>query len=450
MNKKPPRNKPLKNKPARNLPDTTSSRRTFIRNSVIGSIGLTIIPRHVLGKGFVPPSDRINLGVIGLGKQISGLSANFIKGSGTQIIACSDVWSTKRDWFTQLVEKAYAKQNSQSSYSGITPYADYQELLSKPEIDAVIIATPDHWHGIQAVDAMKAGKDVYCEKPLTHTITEGIDMVKTAHQTGKIVQTGSMQRSWKNFRKACELVSNGYIGDISKVLVSVGDPAKPYDLKAETIPQQINWNQWCGPAPLLGYNHRLAPSRNDVDFWPDWRLFREVGGGILADWGAHMFDIAQWGLGMDDSGPVSYEPPKDRRATRGLKMFYDNGVEMVHEDFGRGWGVRFIGSKGSIDISRNYFQSDPKNLVKIKDDEIAKPLYRVGTDHYQDWLTAIKTRRQPVCNVEVGHRSATVCNIANMAYQLGRPLKWDPVAQQFPGDQEANSLMSSKNRLQQS
>lgn len=430
-----------------NIPSTSKSRRNFIKKTAIGAIGFSIIPREVLGKGFIAPSDRINLGVIGLGKQIKGLSSNFIKGGGSQIIACSDVWSTKRIWFKEMVEKAYAKQKNQDQYNGIDMFPDYKELLSRADIDAVIIATPDHWHGIQAVDAMNAGKDVYCEKPLTHTITEGIELVETAEKTAKILQTGSMQRSWENFRKACELVRNGYLGEISKVLVNVGDPAVPYDLQAETIPAEINWEHWCGPAPLLNYNHRLAPSKNNVDFWPDWRLYREVGGGILADWGAHMFDIAQWGLGMDHSGPVTFNPPKDRNAKRGMQMFYANGVEMVHEDFGRGWGVRFIGSKGTIDISRDYFESNPKELMKIRDEDISMPLYRVKKDHYEDWLDSIKSREQPICNADIGHRSATVCNIANIGYQLGRSLTWDPIEQHFVNDEEANGMKASKNRM---
>ncbi len=430
-----------------NIPSANKSRRNFIKNTAMGAIGFSIIPREVLGKGFIAPSDRINLGVIGLGKQINGLSSNFIKGEGSQIIACSDVWSTKRIWFKEMVEKAYAKQKNKEQYHAIDMYPDYKELLSQSDIDAVIIATPDHWHGIQGVDAMNAGKDVYCEKPLTHTIAEGIDMVTTSEKTAKILQTGSMQRSWGNFRKACELVRNGYLGEISKVLVNVGDPAVPYDLQAETIPAEINWDHWCGPAPLLNYNHRLAPSKNNVDFWPDWRLYREVGGGILADWGAHMFDIAQWGLGMDDSGPVTFNPPKDSNAQRGMQMFYANGVEMVHEDFGRGWGVRFIGSKGTIDISRDYFESNPKELMKIRDEDISMPLYRVKKDHYEDWLDSIKSREQPICNVEIGHRSATVCNIANIGYQLGRSLTWDPIEQHFVNDEEANAMKASKNRM---
>lgn len=425
---------------------TYNTRRTFIRNSALGAFGISIIPRHVLGRGFVAPSDRVNLGFIGLGKQIKGLSRNFIDSEDWQVVACSDVWTTKMNWFSNIVKKSYAKKNSKQDYKGMVSYADYQELLGQSDIDAVVIATPDHWHGLQAVDAMNAGKDVYCEKPLTHTIEEGIKLVETAEHTGKILQTGSMQRSWDNFRKACELVRNGYLGEISKVLVNVGDPAIPYNLKAESIPEEVNWDHWCGPAPLLDYNHRLAPSKNSVDFWPDWRLFKEVGGGILADWGAHMFDIAQWGLGMDHSGPVSYTPPKDKNAKRGLQMKYANGIEMVHEDFGRGWGVRFIGSKGSLDISRNYFDSNPKELLKVKDEDIRFPLYRVEKDHYKDWGRSIKTREQPICGPEVGHRSASVCNIANIAYQLGRPLQWDPIEQTFKNDPEANALKGRVNR----
>lgn len=422
------------------------TRRNFIRKSTLGALGISIVPRYVLGRGFIAPSDRINLGVIGLGKQVQGLTQNFIQGSASQIIAACDVWSTKRDWFKRHVERSYAKQKNMESYAGLTAYDDYKALLSNESIDAVIIASPDHWHAMQAVDAMEAGKDVYCEKPLSHTIEEGILMVNTAKKTGKIVQTGSMQRSWENFRKACELVRNGYLGEISKVLVNVGDPARPYNLEQETIPKEINWDHWCGPAPLLAYNHRLAPSNNEVDFWPDWRLFEEVGGGILADWGAHMFDIAQWGLGMDHSGPVAFNPPKDKNAVRGLQMFYANGVEMVHEDFGRGWGVRFIGSKGSLDISRDYFDADPAKILKVSDGELQNKLYRVKKDHYQDWLDAIKSRNQPICNVEIGHRSASVCNIANIAYKLGRPLKWDPVEQYFISDKEANALKGRVNR----
>lgn len=426
--------------------NTKVSRRGFITKTALATGAITILPRHIFGRGFVAPSDRVNIGFIGLGKQSRGLANNFVGATNSQIIAACDVWSTKNEWFKGAVNKIYADKRNQNSYNGVTTYKNYNELLDRNDIDAVVIATPDHWHAIQAIDAMKAGKDVYCEKPLTHNINEGIDLVKTAKKTSKILQTGSMQRSNKNFRRACELVRNGYLGDIKQVLVNVGDPAVPYNLKAETLPSEVNWNNWCGPAPLLEYNHRLAPSRNDVDFWPDWRLYEEVGGGILCDWGAHMFDIVQWALGMDRSGPVKYVPPTDKTAVRGLKMYYDNGVEMIHQDFGRGWGVRFIGSKGTMDISRSYFETTPKNLVNAELTTSDTKLYDTKGNHYQDWITSIKNRTQPICDVETGHRSATVCNIANIAYNLGRDLDWDPVKEKFLKDKEANKMRGRKER----
>ena len=422
------------------------SRRSFITRTVLTAGAITIIPRHVLGKGLVAPSDKINLGFIGLGKQSGGLARRFIAETQAQIVAGCDVWSTKRDWFKKHVEKQYAKERKQKGYDGIELYDDYKALLERKDIDAVVIATPDHWHALMGIDALNAGKHVYLEKPLTHRISEGIELVDTVNNTGLTLQTGSMQRSSKNFRKACELVRNGYLGEISKVLVNVGDPAIDYDLEEEETPAEVDWNKWCGPAPLLAYNHRLAPSKNNVDFWPDWRKFKEVGGGILCDWGAHMFDIAQWGLGMDDSGPVRYLPPEDKTAVRGLRMFYENGIEMIHEDFGRGWGVRFIGSEGSLDVSRSYLEATPATILtaELKDSDMR--LYDSGGNHYKDWLDAIRNNTRPLCDVETGHRSSTICNIANIAYQLGRDLQWNPREEHFMGDAEANALRSRNNR----
>ncbi len=422
------------------------SRRSFITRTALTAGAITIIPRHVLGKGFVSPSDKINLGFIGLGKQSGGLARRFIAETQAQIVAGCDVWSTKRDWFKKHVGKQYAKERKQKGYDSVELYDDYKALLERKDIDAVVIATPDHWHALMGIDALNAGKHVYLEKPLTHRISEGIELVDTVNKTGLTLQTGSMQRSSKNFRKACELVRNGYLGEITKVLVNVGDPAIDYDLEEEETPAEVDWNKWCGPAPLLAYNHRLAPSKNNVDFWPDWRKFKEVGGGILCDWGAHMFDIAQWGLGMDDSGPVRYLPPEDKTAVRGLRMFYENGIEMIHEDFGRGWGVRFIGSEGSLDVSRSYLEATPATILtaELKDSDMR--LYDSGGNHYKDWLDAIRNNTRPLCDVETGHRSSSICNIANIAYQLGRDLQWNPREEHFMGDAEANALRSRNNR----
>ena len=422
------------------------SRRGFITKTALVAGAITILPRHVFGRGFVAPSDKINIGFIGLGKQSQGLAKNFVNNTNAQVVAACDVWTTKNDWFKGYINSIYAANKNQTNYNSIATYLNYKELLERADIDGVVIVTPDHWHAIQAIDAMKSGKDVYCEKPLTHNIKEGIELVKTTKKTERILQTGSMQRSWDSFRKACELVRNGYLGDIKQVLVNVGDPAVPYNLTAEPMPSEVNWNNWCGPAPMLAYNHRLAPSRNDVDFWPDWRLYEEVGGGILCDWGAHMFDIVQWALDMDRSGPVKYIPPTDKNAVRGLKMYYENGIEMIHEDFGRGWGVRFIGSEGTMDVSRSYLETTPANILttELKNSDVK--LYDSKGNHLQDWLDAMTTRTQPICDVETGHRSATVCNIANIAYNLGRPLDWNPKKEKFIGDAIANKMRGRKER----
>ncbi|WKX75475.1 Gfo/Idh/MocA family oxidoreductase [Zobellia laminariae] len=252
-----------------------------------------------------------------------------------------------------------------------------------------------------------------------------------------------MQRSWTSFQKATEMVRNGHLGDIKKVLVNVGDPAIPFNMVSEPVPSEVNWNQWCGPAPLLPYNERLSPSTSAA-FFPDWRLFSETGGGILTDWGAHMFDIAQWGLGMDRTGPVKFIPPTDKKAVRGMQMFYENGVEMVHEDFGRGWGVRFMGSKGNLDISRSYLETDPPSILESQvtpEDDL-----KSRGNHYQNWIDAIKKDTSLIADVEIGHRSASVGNICNIAYQLGRTLEWNPEKEKFVGDSEANKMKSRKNR----
>lgn len=423
---------------------TGLSRRKFITGTALSLGAISIIPRHVLGQGFIPPSDKINLGYIGLGKQGGLLANKFVNETAAQIVAGSDVWSSKRDLFKEVVSGFYAQKRGRTGYEGVKTYLEYQEVLDRKDIDAVVIATPDHWHAIQAIDAMNTGKHVYCEKPLTNTVSEGRAMVEAAEKNKIVFQTGSMQRSWDRFIKAQEIVSSGKLGDIKKVLVNVGDPAIAYNLPEEPMPKGLDWNLWCGPAPLLAYNSAIAPEV--VKSYPDWRDFKETGGGILADWGAHMFDIAQWCLGMDSTGPVKFLPPEDPKAVRGLRMFYENGIEMVHEDFGRGWACRFIGSEGILDVSRSILEALPLDIVYQEPFENPSKMFDGRNNHYQDWLTAIKTKGETICPVEVGHRSASVCNVANIAYWLDRPLDWNPATERFENDMEANQLLKRKNR----
>lgn len=419
------------------------TRRQFLRDGTLFLGGLWIVPSHVLGGRHLAPSDKINLGIIGLGKQGNILANKFKNETQAQIIAGSDVWDTKRSAFTTKVEEMYANKAGGATYSGVKTYLEYGEMLERDDLDGVIVATPDHWHALQSIAAMEAGKDVYCEKPLTNTIHEGRQIADAVARTNRIFQTGSMQRSWEKFRLAQEIIAGGKLGKITKVLVNVGDPARDYDLPAEALPAGIDWNRWCGPAPLLPYHHSVAPAI--VNKYPDWRDFRETGGGILSDWGAHMFDIAQWCLGMDHTGPIKYLPPGDPAAVRGLRMFYANGVEMVHEDFGRNWAVRFIGSEGTLDVSRSFLETSPGNILTSVASN-STPEFNDRGNHYQNWLDGMRTRTQPNCPAEIGHRTATVCNAANIAYQLGRPLAWDPVEEQFLDDKAANKLRKRRNR----
>ncbi len=412
------------------------SRRNFVKNTLTASVGIMIIPRFVMGgKGYTAPSDKITLGFIGTGKQSRGLVKGFA--SRAQVLAGADVDSKKLALFQQITEKLYADAKEQTQYKGFTAYADFQELLSRKDIDAVVIATPDHWHAVQSIRAANAGKHVYCEKPLAHSIEEGRAMVKAMKRNDVILQTGSMQRSNKNFRHACELVRNGYLGEISEVLVNVGKPGIVCDLPEQPIPAELNWAQWVGPAALRPFNAVLAPPV-EQDIFPNWRNYKEFGGGILSDWGAHMFDIVQWALDKDKSGPVAFYPP-DGKDYKTLTIVYDNGVVVKHEDFGRGFGVRFIGSKGSLDISRSFIDSKPGNIATAVIQPNETHLYS-SENHHQDWLDAIKTGKPPICDAETGHRTSSLCCIANIAYWLNRPLKWNPRRERFIGDSEANDL----------
>jgi len=411
----------------------SNSRRTFLKNALLASGGISIVPRHVLGQGFIAPSDRINIGVIGAGTQARGLSSIFVGLKDTQVIASCDVNTKKMDAFIESYLTATAKNNQPKTAKDLSQYLDYQDLIARDDIDAVVIGTPDHWHAKPAIDAMAAGKHVYCEKPLSHTILEGRAMVNAARKHQKILQTGSHQRSIEQFRKACELIRNGYLGKVKKVTVSVGNPYSECKLPYQPTPDHIDWDRWVGPAQMRPYHETIV----EADFFPRWRWFKEFGGGIIADWGAHMFDIVQWALGTDNTGPVTFTPPREPNAVRGLSMLYADGVEVVHDDFCRGNAVRFEGEKGVLTVSREFLDSNPANIVSATIGKSETHLYK-SEHHQQDWIDAIKQNTLPVCDVEIGHRSASICHIANIAYELNRPLSWNPQDEVFLGDDEAN------------
>ena len=416
----------------------SKSRRQFIKNTSLSLGVFSIVPINVLGKTYIPPSDKFTIGIIGTGAQGMGLSKGFNRISSSQVVAACDIDKVKYKRFISEFNKSYFEEYGKNNISLF--FSDnYFDILNKEDIDGVVVSTPDHWHAAVSIDSMKSGKHVYCEKPLSHTIKEGRAMVDTSKKYGKVLQTGSMQRSSSNFLNACQYIRNGYLGKISKVLVNVGNPGSYCKLPFEETPNTIDWDKWIGPADMRPYNKILT----STSFYPDWRWYKEFGGGILADWGAHMFDVVQWALGMDNSGPVKFIPPQEPNAVKGLKMYYDNDVEVIHQDFCRGYGVRFIGSEGSLDVSRGFIDSKPEDIVKseFKNDDLK--LYK-STNHLLDWITSIKNNTEPICNAEVGHRTASICHLSNIAYELREDLHWDPVNENFLQNSKAD-LMRSKN-----
>lgn len=422
-------------------PSKKINRRNFIRNAAILS-SVLIVPRRVLGGiGYVAPSDKITLGFIGCGKQSGGLRSRFANLIDTQVVAACDPYEAKLVKFVNDNNQKYAELTGQSSYNATSAFEDYRELLAKQDIDAVVIATPDHWHASISVHAAESGKDIYCEKPLSLTVKEGRAMVDATRKHRRVFQTGSMQRSSPEFIQAVQLVRSGAIGEIRKIVVSVGGPPKDWDLQAEPTPAGLNWEMWMGPNVVdRPYNNFLAPNMEST-FWAKWRDYKEFGGGYMTDWGAHMFDIGQWGLGMDHSGPVKIIPPGGGLQS-GLIYQYESGVQMIHQPEGKNY-CHFFGAEGEVFVQRGEIRTTPETL---KDKMFSKDEYKmyVSTNHYQDFIGAIKTRKPPVCDVEVGHRTATVCNIGNIAYALQRPLEWNPAKEKFKGDRKANKMLKRK------
>lgn len=389
--------------------------------------------------GATPASERLTIGFIGMGKQMGGHVGAFLGRQQCQVVAVCDVESRRLEKFKAQIDEYYAQKSGKGAYTGCAAYGDYRDLLAREDIDAVVIATPEHWHALQVVDAANAGKDIYCEKPLSHTIHEARAMVKAVRRNGVVFQTGSQQRSERGFRVACELVRNGRIGKLHTVHVNVGGPPVDCYLPAQPAPDTLNWDFWLGPAPARPYHEDIAPPL-EFNGWPNWRAYRDYSGGQMCDWGAHHFDIAQWGLGMDNSGPVAIYPP-DAEHER-LTYVYANGVVVQHGGGSGGKaGVEFIGDAGRVMVNRGYLETDPPHLVNELPGPNEIRLY-ASDSHHDNWLDCIKTRGRTICDVEIGARSITVCHLGNIAYHLNRPLKWDPVEERFVDDEAANRRLA--------
>ncbi len=420
------------------------SRRSLLQRSVAAAAGLTFVPSFLsAGIGGNPASDTMTFGVIGCGRQALGLARNLKQVPLTRIVAVCDVHPAKVEHFAAQQREQLVGLEAPATEPLVT-YADYRALLEHPDLDAVIVATPDHQHATICIAALDKGLHVYCEKPLAHTVEEGRAMVAAVDRSGKVLQTGSMQRSMFNFKKAVEIVRSGRLGEVNQVLVSIGPPPKPFRLDAQPLPAGLDWQGWIGPTVERPYHPDLLPP-TDADFWGRWRDYAEFGGGMVTDWGAHMFDIVQWALGMDQSGPVSFYPPGNADPEEGLTMFYADGTRVDHRPFGRGNAVRFVGSEGSLDVARGFIDSTIPGLLSYGDMNHQAEVSALVT-HLGDFARAARTGGSPICPAETGHRTASVCTLTNIAYRLRRPLQWDPVTERIKNDSEANRLLGDAYR----
>ncbi len=415
------------------MPEATPlTRRSLLKGVLAAGVAPYFVPASALGQGGRPaPSERLTLAMIGIGNMGRGHIGWWLGRGDVQVIATCDVRSTVRDETKRQVDGKYQQQ-------GCATYNDYRELLARDDLDTVCIAVPDHWHALIAIEAARQGKDVYCEKPMTLTIAEADAMVAAMRRYNRVFQTGSQQRSSKEFLFACEMVRSGRIGKILNVNVNVGGPSGPKEFEAQPVPPELDWNMWLGPAPWAEYNE----ARGSGSYGGGWRQVRDYSGGGMTDWGAHHFDIAQWGLGRDGSGPVDIIPPNVSENGK-LVMRYDDGITLTHG--GGGNGVLFEGTEGKIEVNRGHLQTWPDDLMQVPTQAGEVQLYR-SPGHHEDFLECVRTRRQPICDVAIGASSVTVCHLGNIAWWLGRTLQWDPVQHVFTNDAEANRWIDRPRR----
>jgi predicted dehydrogenase len=422
---------------------TNTTRRGFLRGAMGAAAGAVaaplIVPSRVLGAdGHTAPSARLALGLVGMGKMCFGHLGGLLGRGDVHVAAVCDVESLRLEKCRLRSDEAYANRTGEPGYTACAAYRDFRELVARPDLDAVLVATPTHWHALVSVAAMEAGKDVYCEKPLSLTIAEGRAIVEAARRYQRIFQTGSQQRSDYRFRFACELVRNGRIGRIERVHVGVGGPPRLCCLPAQPVPPSLDWDLWLGPAPVRPYHHTLCPLDN-YEMWPDWRSYWDFCGGGMTDMGAHHFDIVQWALGTDDTGPVDILPPE--ASPRKLLTFrYANGVLVHHGGNSPRASIEFHGSEGYVGVDRGVLVAEPASLLRETWGPGDVHLYE-SQDHMSNWLDCIRSRRPTICSAAVGHRSVSLCHLGNLAYRLKRPLAWDPERERFANDPLADRLL---------
>ncbi len=416
------------------------NRRHFLKSATGVTAGAIAFPYIVsssaLGQaGSVAPSNRIVMGAIGVGSQGTGDMRGFLNKKEVQMVAVCDVDKSHRDKAKKFVDEKYGN-------SDCATYLDFRELIGRGDLDAVQLALPDQWHSIPAAAAAGAGLDIHAQKPLARTIREGRAICNAVQRYGRVWQTGSQQRSERNFHHPCELVRNGRIGKIYKVEVGLPTGGTSENKPIQPVPEGLDWDFWLGPAPWVPFR--------GVCHW-DWRWIMDYSGGQLTDWAGHHIDIAHWGLGLERTGPVEIEGrgvyPKDGiynvpyeykftcKYANGLTMVVANNEQLAQ-------GAKWYGESGKwIYVKRGKLEANPPSVLK----EVIGPgeinLYR-SRDHKQNFLDCIKSRKETIAPAEIGHRSISVALLGEIAMLTERKLRWDPEKEIFLNDDEANRMLS--------
>jgi hypothetical protein len=398
------------------MTDLRTTRRRFLQTTGLALLAPSALAAPAPGQGGRPPaSERITMGTIGCGGQGTGDMGGFLGFPEVQMVAVCDVVPAHRQRAKDIVDRRYRN-------SDCTAYNDFRDLLARPDIDAVLIATPDHWHALITIEACKAGKDIYCEKPESLTVKEGRAMVQAVRRYGRVFSGGS-QRVLGDYGDWPRLIRNGALGEVREVFVDCGGPPSDCYLPAQPIPQGLDWDMWLGPAPWRPFHTTLING--------SFRPFRDYSGNGMTDWGAHRFGAAMFAVGLETAGPVEITPP-DGGEHRHLTYRFANGLRMYH---GGTSDIAYKGSEGELPGRH----PTPASLAAI-------PGYKGNGGIFGDFLHCVKSRERPFRDIEIAHRAATVCHLGNIAYYLHRPLRWDAVHEQIIGDEEANRMLDRPKR----
>ncbi len=427
------------------------SRRAFLTATAVAAP--LLIPGTALGLGrSVSPSNRTTLGFCGVGMMNQGHLRHTLSFPDVQVLALADPDQWRRETKRDLVNQEYAKRKESGEFKGCDIYHGFHEMLPRTDIDGFVMALGEQWHGPAVIMAAKAGKDVYVEKPNAYTIHEALGEIDAVRRHGTVCQVGYQQRSWENFQFACQLVRDGALGKIDRIYMVHNGASVESDLPAEPTPPTLDWDLWLGPAPWRPFNHRLHYLGNPLNVVP-WSFCRDLGLGGIGSGGSHAFDVVHWGLGLDESGPLEIHPPDETKIPY-LTFNYPNDITL-HVCRGRlepkftelpkgfdpntsvqAFGAVFVGEHGWIHVGRRgYLKSFPASLAKDR------PSRHEGhNSHIRNWLDCVRLRKRPLCDIAIGSHSTIAAVLGNIACWLNRPLKWDPVKNEFPGDEEANRL----------